>query len=313
MGVEKLLVVNESKITRKNIEEVKKLVDEANQTIFSNSAKKSAKSILKSEPKIIQIYGGDGTLSATLNEVLSIDTKFLEHRYIQIMPAGTGNDKYKFLKEQKRKNKDELEVMIDDFLLATINKKHKRYIFNVGGIGLDAQSIVESEKLRNTILSKLRYDIGGFRAIHKVNGFESRMSYALNYAKDENEEIMSGQIENPLMFLFATGKYFGAGKPISKNLTRNDGLFEPILLRKGKHINLYTSLLALSVLKQPQHNNPLVQYLPLTDILALKIQESNKFMFESDGELLMMREEKPTPVKVQEITVQTSGKINYLV
>lgn len=312
MGVEKLLVVNNSKITRKNIAEVNELVNASNQTIFSNSAKESAKSILESEPKIIQIYGGDGTLSATLNEVLSIDTKFLEHRYIQIIPTGTGNDKYKFLKEQKRK-KDELKVMIDDFLLATINREHKRYIFNVGGIGLDAQSIFESEKLRNTILSKLRYDIGGFRAIHKVNGFESRMSYALSYAKDEREDVVREQIENPLMFLFATGKYFGAGKPISKTLTRNDGLFEPVLLRKGKHIHLYKSLLALSVLKQPQHNNPLVQYLPLTDILALNIKENDKFMFESDGELLMISEEKPTPVKVQEITVQTSGKINYFV
>jgi diacylglycerol kinase family enzyme len=280
---------------------------------FSKDSKEASEFILKKNPEIIELYGGDGTFSSTLNEVLKVDGEFLNDRYVKIIPAGTGNDKFKSLKEYKndlnaksrnKKQQDSsLEVVVDDFLVAKVNDKYQRFIFNEGGIGLNSQTILNYESIQNKNLPpSLQYLIAATNSISKLNGFESHITY--------NSKNFLGTLKNPLMFLFMLGKYFGGGMPINNDFELGDGFFETGLFKRGNKFDLYSSLFSLSVLKKNQKKNPLANYLPKTDELSIEISGSDKFYFESDGELL---KQDSKVIEIKSLNVKTFGKISYLV
>ena len=285
------------------------------EVVFTNSSSEAAKALFNLNPQIIELVGGDGTLSGTLNDVLFQDASFLSDKLIKITPKGSGNDRNKSLKELDRAGKskaysgedfssagDAFRIITDDYLLATINDTYQRYIFDVGGIGLDSQTLLEYEDLRRRKMpATFRYFEAASKAIYKLNGSVGKVDYDIPGIGLNSAE--------PVMFLFMVGKYFGGGMPINHKLLDNDGLFESIILKRGTNLKLFRSLIAISLLQQPQYKNPLVSYLEPMGKVKLEVDNTDKFYFESDGEVLM---ENNKPVSVHKIEVEIAGKITYL-
>jgi diacylglycerol kinase family enzyme len=284
--------------------------------LFTKSSYEAANHLLEMSPSVIEMVGGDGTLSATLNDVLTREAGYLNGKLIQIRPRGSGNDRYKTLTDLKakigsaidvyagdEKAGDAFRIITDDYLLATVNGKFKRYIFNVGGIGLDSQTLIEYEELRNkNIPSSLKYFGAASKAIYKLNGSRGMVEYSSSF----NE---CGQSE-PIMFLFMLGTYFGGGMPVNRRLQENDGLFESLILSRANNLKLYSSLVSISILKKSQYKNQIVNYLQPSDKIVLTVRNSGNYYFESDGELLC---DGSKPVEVEHISIEVAGKISYLV
>lgn len=282
---------------------------------FTGSSGEAADKLLATHPDIVEFVGGDGTFSATLNDVLFRDPTFLQGKRVLIRPKGSGNDRIKSLSEiKKRENpsvinpaeeKESLKgntIIRDDYLLATINGNIKRYIFNIGGIGLDSQTLLEYEARRELkVPPSLKYFGAATAAIHRLNGYKGLVNFSAGKHVNQTAE--------PVMFLFMLGKYFGGGMPINGRLAHDDGQFEAVILNRGTNLKLYSSLVAISLLKQSQYTNPIVRYLDPVSAAELKILSKDKFYFESDGEVLM---QGGKPLEIREIKVETAGKINYL-
>jgi diacylglycerol kinase family enzyme len=280
---------------------------------FTGSSSEAAGKLLAANPEIVEFVGGDGTFSATLNDVLSQNPKFLEGKKIVIRPKGSGNDRIKSLMEiRKTMHRTQNQgsalfpgnqlLITDDFLVAEINGSIKRYIFNIGGIGLDSQTLLEYEARRNLKMpSSLKYFSAATSAIYKLNGYKGVVNYSAGNSVTRQAE--------PLMFLFMLGKYFGGGMPINGRLVKNDGLFESVILSRGTNMKLYSSLVGISLLKKSQYENPIVNYLEPASFAGLTVLSSDKFYFESDGEILM---QDGLPLEIKEIKVKTAGKITYL-
>jgi len=282
---------------------------------FTSSSQEAASHLISSNAGIIEFVGGDGTFSASLNDVLAIDPDFLNGKLVKIHPQGSGNDRINSLSELHKQKKTYSraplnmagkispdKIITDDYLLAIINGEHKRYVFNAAGIGLDSQTLLEYEKLRHSMLpSTLRYFGAATTAIYKLNGYKGLVKY--------NDNDRPPEMAEPVMFLFMLGKYFGGGMPINSRLVNNDGLFESLILSRGTNLKLFRSLIAISLLKQSQYHNPVVNYIPPSPYLQLDVLSSDKFYFESDGEVLF-RNNNPVEIKSIEITV--AGKIQYL-
>lgn len=280
---------------------------------FTTGSSEAASHLLSVNPDIMEFVGGDGTFSASLNDALLQNPDFLNGKLVKIIPKGSGNDRYKSLIEIiERKNKGsdpqnkttntDRQIVSDDFLLATINGTIKRYVFNIGGIGLDSQTLLEYETLRGKkIPPSLKYFGAATTAINKLNGYKGLVNYSSGKFINEKAE--------PIMFLFMLGKYFGGGMPINNRLINNDGLFESVILSRGTNLKLYRSLVGISLLKQSQYNNPIVKYLEPSSIAELNVLNADKFYFESDGEVLSAYNQ---PIEVKHIRIEVAGKINYL-
>lgn len=282
---------------------------------FTSSSQEAASHLANSKAGIIEFVGGDGTFSATLNDVLTIDPGFLNGRLVRIHPKGSGNDRIKSLTEIANQQishgginpemsgiSPKSRIVADDYLVATINGEHKRFVFNAAGIGLDSQTLLEYEKLRQSMLPPtLRYFGAASAAIYRLNGYKGLVKY--------NSGGNQPEMAEPVMFLFMLGKYFGGGMPINSKLKNNDGLFESLILSRGTNLKLFRSLIAISLLKQSQYHNPVVRYIPPSPFIKLDVLSSDKFYFESDGEVLVRNN---NPVEIKSIEVSTAGKIHYL-
>lgn len=283
---------------------------------FTGSSAEAASRLLSVNPDVVEFVGGDGTFSASLNDVLLADPQYLTNKKIVIRPKGSGNDRVKSLTEISNRNqynqgrlknqsgyKGGGTVIRDDFLLATINGNIKRYIFNIGGIGLDSQSLLEYEARRDMKApASLKYFGAASAAIHKLNGYKGLVNYSAGKVINQTAE--------PVMFLFMLGKYFGGGMPINGRLKNDDGLFESVILSRGTNFKLYTSLVKISLFKMSQYENPIVHYLEPVPSASVRILSSDKFYFESDGEILMQGDK---PLEIKNITIEVAGKISYLV
>jgi diacylglycerol kinase family enzyme len=289
-------------------------INQSNSCVFfTTGSAEAASHLLSVNPDIMEFVGGDGTFSASLNDALLQNPEFLNGKLVKIMPKGSGNDRYKSLTEiierknigsgkKNKTNHTDRKIVSDDFLLATINGNIKRYVFNIGGIGLDSQTLLEYETMRGKkILPSLKYFGAATTAINKLNGYKGLVNYSSGKYVNEKAE--------PIMFLFMLGKYFGGGMPINNRLVNNDGLFESVILSRGTNLKLYRSLVGISLLKQSQYNNPIVKYLEPSSSAELNVLNADKFYFESDGEVLA---DNKQPVEVKHIRIEVAGKINYL-
>lgn len=147
----------------------------------------------------------------------------------------------------------------------------------------------------------LRYFGAASTAINKLNGYKGLVKYS---GADQQPEMAE-----PVMFLFMLGKYFGGGMPINSQLLNDDGRFESLILNRGTNLKLFKSLIAISFLKQAQNHNPVVRYIPPSDYMQLEVLSSDKFYFESDGEVLSINGK---PIEINNLKVSIAGKIHYL-
>ena len=278
------------------------------------SASEGAAVLLKSGAQVIEFAGGDGTFSATLDAALLQNPDYLQGRMIRIQPRGTGNDRHKSLHEifsayrNDRTSQPSVyeyngrHFLTDDYLLVTLNGKYRRHVFNIAGIGLDSQALIEYEDFRGWPWpSSLKYFGAATRAIHKLNGYHGKVEFSSGSGG-------TGKAE-PIMFLFMLGKYFGGGMPVNGRLQPDDGRFESVILQRGTPLKLYRTLAEISLLGRPQYKNDIVRYLDPSSTAEVSVISSDKFYFESDGEIFTVNGQ---PLEVQHLSVRTAGKITYM-
>lgn len=169
--------------------------------IFYTEKKDDAKLIaeyFKNTYSLIYSVGGDGTV----NEVSS----GLAHgnSFMGIIPAGTGNDFYKTIK-----NKEEGLFDID---LGIVNDK---YFINIASIGIDAEACVNAD-----LMKKLKVPNCGVYT----------SSFIYTYLKYHNQNLKLNNIEKDITLLtVANGQYYGGGYKIAPDAKIDDGLLNIIL------------------------------------------------------------------------------------
>lgn len=177
----------------------------------------------ENEQNVIYVVGGDGTITRTLSGIVGTKNK------LAIIPAGSGNDTYRTIK-----NLPKGDNLID---LAKINDI---YFINVACTGVDAEVANNVDYLRKTkIPTSQLYNASIIYTFVKFKNKEMKLHTNI---KDINEKYTILSICN--------GEYYGGGFNIAPKALLTDGLLDiyyaekmpklkmiPLILRlkKGKH------------------------------------------------------------------------------
>ena len=177
-----------------------------------------------SKDVVIYSVGGDGTLNEVVNAMNGTRAS------LSVIPAGTGNDFYKSLK-------DFYGDKID------LGKVNDRYFINIASIGLDAEVADGANKLKSKKLpNKLIYILSLIKTFFTYRN--------INISVD-------GVKMNSTIFTLCNGRYYGGGFEIAPKARLNNGKFDVIeveSINKLKMINLMFKLLKGKHLESPHVN-----------------------------------------------------------
>lgn len=186
-------------------------------TLAQGDATRLAQSY-KDEENIIYAVGGDGTLSEVLNGVVGTKNK------IGIIPAGSGNDFYRTVKEL---GKTEIESDV-----GVVNGK---YFLNIACVGIDAEVAnnvplmkKKNIKVKNLYTASILYTFPHFK--FKQIHFKSQ-------EKDEKGNFTILSICN--------GRYYGGGYNISPKASLEDNYFDVYYINKLRLPSIINLLLKL--------------------------------------------------------------------
>lgn len=177
----------------------------------------------KDKECVIYVVGGDGTLTLVLPALVGTKNK------LGVIPAGSGNDTYRTIKNLPTK-----ETLID------IGKINDKYFINVACTGIDAEVANNIDKLRNTIIpTNQLYNASIVYTF--INFKHKKMKLKINVKNIETKYTILS---------ICNGAYYGGGFNIAPKSTLTDGLLDiyyaeemtkikmiPLILRlkKGKH------------------------------------------------------------------------------
>lgn len=172
----------------------------------------------KGEENIIYAVGGDGTLSEVLNGVVGTKNK------IGIIPAGSGNDFYRTVKEL---GKTEIESDV-----GVINGK---YFLNIACVGIDAEvaNNVPLMKKKNVKVKNL-YTAS---ILYTFTHFKFKQIHFKSQEKDEKGNFTILSICN--------GRYYGGGYNISPKASLEDNYFDVYYINKLRLPSIINLLLKL--------------------------------------------------------------------
>ncbi len=186
-------------------------------TLAQGDATRLAQSY-KDEENIIYAVGGDGTLSEVLNGVVGTKNK------IGIIPAGSGNDFYRTVKEL---GKTEIESDV-----GVINGK---YFLNIACVGIDAEvaNNVPLMKKKNVKVKNL-YTAS---ILYTFTHFKFKQIHFKSQEKDEKGNFTILSICN--------GRYYGGGYNISPKASLEDNYFDVYYINKLRLPSIINLLLKL--------------------------------------------------------------------
>lgn len=186
-------------------------------TLAQGDATRLAQSY-KDEENIIYAVGGDGTLSEVLNGVVGTKNK------IGIIPAGSGNDFYRTVKEL---GKTEIESDV-----GIINGK---YFLNIACVGIDAEvaNNVPLMKKKNVKVKNL-YTAS---ILYTFTHFKFKQIHFKSQEKDEKGNFTILSICN--------GRYYGGGYNISPKASLEDNYFDVYYINKLRLPSIINLLLKL--------------------------------------------------------------------
>lgn len=186
-------------------------------TLAQGDATRLAQSY-KDEENIIYAVGGDGTLSEVLNGVVGTKNR------IGIIPAGSGNDFYRTVKEL---GKTEIESDV-----GVINGK---YFLNIACVGIDAEvaNNVPLMKKKNVKVKNL-YTAS---ILYTFTHFKFKQIHFKSQEKDEKGNFTILSICN--------GRYYGGGYNISPKASLDDNYFEVYYINKLRLPSIINLLLKL--------------------------------------------------------------------
>ena len=203
-----------------NIEKIckeKQLEYEVCYTLAQGDATRLAQSY-KDEENIIYAVGGDGTISEVLNGVVGTKNK------IGIIPAGSGNDFYRTVKELGK-----TEIKSD---VGVINGK---YFLNIACVGIDAEvaNNVPLMKKKNVKVKNL-YTAS---ILYTFTHFKFKQIHFKSQEKDEKGNFTILSICN--------GRYYGGGYNISPKASLEDNYFDVYYINKLRLPSIINLLLKL--------------------------------------------------------------------
>ena len=153
----------------------------------------------KDKEYVIYVVGGDGTLTLVLPALVGTKNK------LGIIPAGSGNDTYRTIKNLHNK-----ETLID------IGKINRKYFINVACTGIDAEVANNIDKLRNTIIPTNQL-------------YNASIIYTFIKFKHKKMKLKTDikNIETKYTILsICNGAYYGGGFNIAPKSTLTDGLLD---------------------------------------------------------------------------------------
>ena len=192
-------------------ENIAKICEEENldHIIHHTSAPKEATEIAKKyqhEENIIYSIGGDGTLSEVVNGIIGSKNK------LGVIPAGSGNDFYKTIKDF-----DDGELTID------IGKVNDFYFLNILSFGIDAEIGRNAGLFKNKKLIP-KSQIYNMSILHTLLKFKSKkMQFTLD-GESSNGEYTIVTVCN--------GRFYGNGYNVAPQAKLDDNLFDIYFVNK---------------------------------------------------------------------------------
>lgn len=186
-------------------------------TLAQGDATRLAQSY-KDDENIIYAVGGDGTLSEVLNGVVGTKNK------IGIIPAGSGNDFYRTVKEL---GKTEIESDV-----GVVNGK---YFLNIACVGIDA------EVANNVPLMKKKN-------VKVKNLYTASILYTFTHFKFKQIHFKSQEKDgkgNFTILSICNGRYYGGGYNISPKASLEDNYFDVYYINKLRLPSIINLLLKL--------------------------------------------------------------------
>lgn len=186
-------------------------------TLAQGDATRLAQSY-KDDENIIYAVGGDGTLSEVLNGVIGTKNK------IGIIPAGSGNDFYRTVKELAK-----AEIESD---VGVVNGK---YFLNIACVGIDEEvaNNVPLMKKKNVKVKNL-YTAS---ILYTFTHFKFKQIHFKSQEKDEKGNFTILSICN--------GRYYGGGYNISPKASLEDNYFDVYYINKLRLPSIINLLLKL--------------------------------------------------------------------
>ncbi len=207
-------------------------------TVYISQYKGHIKEIARKRGKdfdAVVCCGGDGTLNETVNGIMRIK----ERPVLGYIPCGSTNDFATSLGIPIN-IEDSYKKAIDGKLFnLDIGRINDNYFTYVAGFGLFTNVSYETPQNIKNVLGYQAYLLEGIRQLTNIKSYELEIEYDQGTIKDN---IMIGLVSN--------SNSIAGMKTIFKNYADlNDGLFEVLLVKTPKNINLLKSIIASIVEK----------------------------------------------------------------
>lgn len=203
---------------------------------------------------VIYAVGGDGTLSEVLNGL--IPTK----NYLSLIPAGSGNDFYRTVKEKSEKIFD-----ID------VGKVNDMYFINVASIGIDAEVGANAEIMKE-------------KGVPANKIYNTSIIYTfLKYRNKTLEYNVKNNIKVDKFTLLAicNASFYGGGYNIAPTADLSDGYFDVYFVKKISKLRIPALLLKL---KKGKHEESKLIEKKMLRKISLKSKKNIKCCV--DGEII---------------------------
>lgn len=208
------------------------------------------------EKCVVFSVGGDGNLNEVLNGIATS-----EHKILGNIPAGSGNDFDKTLRQQQ-----------SGIISIDLGRINQRFFINVACLGLDADVANNLEKVRN----KKWIPVG--------QRYHASLLYTYFRYQFKKLKITMGeaQVENECTILaIGNGQYYGGGFRIAPHALPDDGMFDIYFVEKMAKPKLIPVLLKL--VREKHESSPYVKRYTEKKIIV----DSEEFCtFNVDGETM---------------------------
>lgn len=208
----------------------------------------------KDQENVIYVVGGDGTLTITVPALIGTKNK------LAIIPAGSGNDTYRTIKNMQDK-----ETLID------IGKINDTYFINVACTGIDAEIGNNIDKLRGTIIPTSQlYNVSIIYTFVKFKHKKMKLKTNIKNIEDKYT-ILS----------ICNGSYYGGGFKIAPKSRLEDGLLDIYYAEEMSRLKMIPLILKL---KKGKHEGKRMVHKFRTNHIEIELEE--EITFNVDGERL---------------------------
>lgn len=220
--------------------------------------------------------GGDGTLHAIVNGILSSNTLNTSKIKIGIIPIGTGNDWVKTYNISKN-YKEAIQIIKtentvqQDIGKITLNPENKNIYFNnLAGIGFDGYVVNKVHKFKN--LGSLAYLSGALVSLFSYKKPLLELTFNSTVIKSKT-----------LLLFIGICKFCGGGMQLTKNPNTTDGLFDISFV---KNITFFQIIANIPGIFNGKITDKKIVENYKTNQLKIKVLDNQETYIQADGELI---------------------------